>query len=210
MTAINVSIPTVASKLRIKHFAAMQHVPIDGFNNDKDRIAFLAKFTGLRYGQVLDFTPVQIQRMTEHAMQAISTLDLISALPEAIELEGTTYKLVDPDKVGIGWHIDFSSCDIAKDPVKLACLFYLQEGYNYSDVDENGNIKFPIDSRYDLFAKSFELSLFMRCASFFLRKSLSLTSELMVQNLKSKKASERISFLIKVLNPSNGRRASKQ
>jgi hypothetical protein len=204
-------IPTNAKGLRIKHFASMSYVPQEKAENEKEldeseSLLFLAEFTGLGYNKMLDFTVSDIKKMTATAMKALATMDLVSELPKTIKLGGQSFYLVDPEKVGIGWHIDFKKASIVKDPIRLACLFYIPEGYNYSDVDENGNIKFPIASRYTLFRDEFPLDLFIRCSNFFLKRSLTSTKRSMVREIAIKKKTNRISSGLRVLNLLNGKR----
>lgn len=204
-----VKIPTNAKGLRIKHFASMSYVPQEDFKDEGESLLFLAEFTGLGYNKMLDFTVKDIKKMTATAIKAMASMDLVSPLPKTIKLDGQVFNLVDPDKAGIGWHIDFKNSSIKKDPVRLACLFYLPDGYSYSDVDENGNIKFPIASRYELFEKEFPLDIFIRCANFFLKRSLTSTKRSMVIEIANQKANK-ISMGLKVLNLFNGKRPLKQ
>lgn len=206
---MEVKIPTSAKGLRIRHFSSMPMVPEDGFKQDYDSLLFLAEFTGLGYNRMLDFTLKDIKTMRDTALKAMATMDIVSKLPKSITLKDQTFYLVDPDKVGIGWHIDFNNSSIKKDPVRLACLFYLQEGYSYSDVDENGNIKFTIASRYELFKEEFPLDLFIRCSNFFLKRSLASTERSMVREIAKTKAVNKISTGIQVLNLFSGKRRLK-
>lgn len=205
---IEIKIPSNPKDLRIKHFHSMSMAPANGFDNTEQGLYFLASFTGLRYNQLLDFKATDITRMTAIALTVLSKLDLVSKLPEEITLAGTSYYLVQPDKVGIGWHIDFKNCSIKKDPVRLACMFYLQKDFNYSDADENGNITFPIDSRYKVFEEHFPLDLFIRSAGFFLRKSLSSIRKSIV--IETTEMRVRTSLAAKAINLFNGRKLSKQ
>ena len=146
--------------------------------------------------------------MAATAIKAMSNMDVTSKLPESITLKGQRFCLVDPGKVGIGWHIDWNSSakqkTIEKDPVRLACLFYLPEGYNYSDVDANGNITHPIASRYELFKEEFPLDLFIRCTNFFLKRSLTLTKRSMVREI-ARRSRRKINTGVAVLNLFNGK-----
>ena len=201
---MEVKIPTTAKGLRIRHFSSMSMVPDDGFKEDYDSLLFLAEFTGLGYNRMLDFTLKDIKKMTSTATKALATMDIRSKLPKNITLKDQTFYLVDAEKVGIGWHIDFGNTSIVKDPVKLACLFYLQENYNYSDVDANGNILYPIASRYELFKEEFPLDLFIRCSNFFLKRSLTSIERSMVREIAQKNP-RKISTGMAVLNLFNGK-----
>lgn len=216
---IEVRIPSSAKGLRIKHFKSMSAVPIESETLTKDDVTyfaeavrsasnslvFLSDFTGLRYGQLLDFTTSDIRKMTSSALKAISEMNLDIKLPESIVLGGKKFNRVDPDKIGIGWHIDFADTSITKDPVRMACLFYLPEGYNYSDMDENGNITHPIASRYELFDEEFPLELFIASANFFLRKSLRSTRASMVKQLTRERTRRKISSALQKLSLFYGR-----
>jgi len=178
------------------------------FESEQDSLLFLAEFTGLGYNRMLDFTLKDIKKMAATAIKALSTMDVTSKLPESITLKGQRFCLVDPEKIGIGWHIDWNKSAmqkaIEKDPVRLACLFYLPEGYNYSDVDQNGNITHPIASRYELFKEEFPLDLFIRCTNFFLVRSLTSTRRSMVREIAQKNR-RKINTGMAVLNLFNGK-----
>lgn len=200
---IVVKISTNAKDLRIKHFKCMAFVPANEFKQAKESLFFLAAFLNLRYNQMLDFKASDIKKMTAAALNALSKLDLVTDLPKELTLAGTTYYLVDPKSIGIGWHIDFNNCSIEKDPVRLACLFYVQKDYNYSDVDANGNIVYPIDSRHKIFEEHFPLNIFIKASGFFLSRSLhSIRKSMVLENQKTK---TKISLIGKILNPLNGR-----
>lgn len=198
-----------AGDLRIKHFKSIPFAPVKEFTHHDEQLFFLSAFTGLRYNQCLDFLETDIKKMVALALSAISKMDLKSKLPDVLILGGKKFYLAQPDKIGIGWHIDFGKCNIEKDPTRMACLFYLPEGYNYSDIDENNNITHPIDSRYQLFADEFPLDLFIRAASFFLQRSL---DSILKQAMISKKLTlkERISLVTKVINPLRGKQVLKR
>lgn len=210
---IEVKMPGSAKDLRIKHFASMAFAPVNDNPTDSEKILFLSTFTGLRYNQCLDFRINDVNKMTALALRAIAQMDLKSKLPKEITIGKQKFYLVDPNKVGIGWHIDMNNSAkknwIKKDPVRLACLFYLPEGFNYSDIDENNNITHPIDSRYQLFADEFPLDLFIRASGFFLSRSLNsmMKSMVVAKNLSLK---QRISLVTNLINPTHGKRLSKQ
>lgn len=210
MGVLEVKMPAGAKDLRIKHFKSLAVVPTEGRMDEQTQILFLADFLGLRYNQILDFRKRDVRKMIELALSAISKMDLTSKLPETITLGGKQFYRADPDKVGIGWQIDFKATQIKKDPVRLACLFYLPVGYNYSDMDVNGNITHPIDSRYELFEQEFPLDLFIRAANFFLIRYLNSMKVSTVAELWRTKAKGRTSSLIRSLNPFSGKQVSKR
>ncbi len=207
---IEIKMPSGAKELRISHFKSMASIPENGFTTMQEKIIFLADFLNIRYNDVLDFTKSDVDKMANLALKAMSKMELNSTLPLEITKQGRVFTLVDPKKIGIGWHIDFEKCDINKDPVRLACMFYVPKGFNYSDVDQNGNTTHNIKSRYDLFEKEFELDLFIRASNSFLKRSLISTKRSMVLEIAKLKTIERIGFLVRNLNPLSGKRLSKR
>lgn len=202
---IEVRIPTSPAGLRIRHFNSMSLAPVEGFKDWKDSILFLSDFLGRPYNTILDFKAQDIKTMTTTIVKAMSKMDLSAKLPERITLGEKEFVLVNPEKVGIGWHIDFQHSDVRKDPVGLTCLFYVPEGFNYSDVDENGNITHTIDSRRELFDKEFPLDLFIRSADFFLRLLLNSTKKSMVRKIAADKTQQNLTHVIQNLSRFSGR-----
>jgi hypothetical protein len=203
---IAVKLPAGPKDLRIHQFKSMVHIPTEGFESEQDSLVFLAEFLDITYNQVLDFTKKDIRKMTAIAVRELSKMDITSALPKSINIQGQEFELVDPDKIGIGWFIDYNASSITADPVRLSTLFYVQKGFNYSDVDQNGNILYPIESRYKLFKENFPLDLFIRSSSFFLRKSLTSTKLSMVRELSQNKTQNKVSSFLRSLSHINGRR----
>jgi hypothetical protein len=211
---IEVKLPAGPKDLRIKHFKAMSSIPLENidsenlFQDDTQVILFLADFLNLKYSQVLDFTVKDIERMKNLALKAFMNMEVSKEPPKNITVAGQEFYLADPEKVGVGWHIDFKSAILnsamQKDPVRLACLFYLPKGYNYSDVDENGNITHPISSRYELFREHFPLDVFIKSSGFFLRLSLESSRRSMVNRILRSNQKGRISLALKSLNLFSG------
>jgi hypothetical protein len=205
-----VAIAIKGKDLRIKHFKALSSLPQQGFNDMREVLLFLQDFTGLTYNQLLNFTKKDIDAMALAAIKSCAEVGaLIEArkglLPQQIIIKQVNYLLVDPTKVGIGWHIDFGQCNINIDPVQMACLFYLPEGYNYSDVDQNGNITQPILNRYDIFAENFPLDLFVQASAFFLTRSLKLTSLMLQVETAKRVTQKKINWVINKLRRKSGR-----
>jgi hypothetical protein len=87
-----------------------------------------------------------------------------------------SYLLVDPSKVGIGWHIDISNSDLQNDPSRLASLMYIEKGTTYGELDENLNMKYSNQERAKLFEEHLPLPDYLNLVSFFLRQSIELMS----------------------------------
>jgi hypothetical protein len=169
--ALEITLPTNPKELRLRHLEALELIGPEGVANDKEALVALASFCGVRYNQILDFTRKQVGDMAQAMKKVFNRMDIPVTLPERIEVNGKAYTLINPDKVGVGWHIDWTTAVRLKDPVRFACMFYFPEGANYSDEDENKNLLYPVASRYEDFKAGFELSLYLAAAPFFLRKS---------------------------------------
>jgi len=95
---------------------------------------------------------------------------------EEITILNKEYVLVDPSKVGIGWHIDISNSDLQNDPSRLASLMYIEKGTTYGELDENLNMKYSNQERAKLFEEHLPLPDYLNLVSFFLRQSIELMS----------------------------------
>ena len=91
-----------------------------------------------------------------------------------IEVLGQKYELVDPKKVGVGWHIDVSNSDMQSNPARLVALMYIEKGTNYGDLDQNGNMIYSNQEREKIFKQHIPLPIYLNVVSFFLRQSIVL------------------------------------
>ena len=90
-----------------------------------------------------------------------------------ITIEGLDYKLVDPMKVGIGWHIDISKSDFEKNPALLAASCYLPvQCKHYGETDEYSNIKYPRFERAEIFNSHMDLPTYLNVLTFFFLESM--------------------------------------
>jgi hypothetical protein len=181
---MQVAIPKRGEDLRMKHLASLEVL-----NDEQDvhGLHFLSSFTGVSYSQMCNFTPRQIKQMLSAATSAVADLNT-STEHKHITLGNKTCYRVDPEKVGIGWHIDFAA---TTDPLRRACLYYLPEGYNYSDADENGNLKHTIAASIDLFRAHLPLEVYLSASVFFLTKSTKSTNR-QVLKLKTKNQIQKV------------------
>jgi hypothetical protein len=106
---------------------------------------------------------------------------------EEIIINGVRYLLVDPAKVGIGWHIDISNSDLQNDPSRLASLMYIEKGTTYGELDENLNMKYSNQDRAKIFEEHLPLPDYLNLVSFFLRQSIELMSSY-TENKKIRKS----------------------
>ena len=106
---------------------------------------------------------------------------------DEISINGVDYVLVDPSKVGIGWHIDISNSDLQNDPSRLASLMYIEKGTTYGELDENLNMKYSNQERAKLFEEHLPLPDYLNLVSFFLRQSIELMSNY-TENKKIRKS----------------------
>jgi hypothetical protein len=163
-------------------------------------IQFISEFTGEHVNDIRMIYPDELVKVYNHIQTIYSDIHL-GTPPKVINLGGNEFELINPSKVGIGWHIDFANIDIEKDPVKAACLFYYPKGVKYGVTDENKNLLHPIRSRYNLVEREMDLQTFMSASAFFLRK----IKKSMMLSMESQKATNRI---VKVLERLSGRTSS--
>ncbi len=172
-------LPKSTNDLRIKHFKILSDPMYQGNMSFEMVVKFMADFTGEHVNDIRTIYPDILMKAFDHVQTIFSGLH-IGTPPKTLTLGGVEFELVDPNKVGIGWHIDFSNIDIDKDPVKKACLFYYPKGVKYGVTDENKNLLHPIRSRYTLIEREMPLDVFMSAAAFFLlkiKKSMTLSME---------------------------------
>ena len=196
---MEIRLPKNTEDLRIKHLKALNGVEEEPPRNLNDLIDFVCEFTGEKRSLVELFTTKgEILKIYEHLLGLFNDFKVMSKPPQTITLKGKEFELINPEKVGIGWHIDFEKSDIEKDPVRVACLFYYPKGEIYGAKDENKNLINPIKDRYKEFENHFPLSTFLEASNFFLQRFVTST----------KRYTDKEIMLMKVrkLNPFNGRK----
>ena len=191
-------LPKTVNDLRIKHFKALTDPSYEGEMTLEDIAQFMADFTGEHINDIRQIDANDLINVCLHVKELYSEIH-VNKPPQTIELGGSEYSLINPHKVGSGWHMDFSKGDIKKDPVWLACLFYYPTGVKYGATDENKNLLYPIKDRYKIFERELPLQTFIEASAFFLTKierSMRLSTE-------KQKAATKMTNLIK---PFSGRK----
>jgi hypothetical protein len=176
MKFTELKLPKTTDDLRINHFMTLATFSERKMNNLNDAVEMVADFMGVHVNQIKTLDYKDVIKMYHHICWLYSEIKITDPKKE-IELNGEVFELVNPEKTGIGWHIDFEGCDIEKDPVRLACMYYFPKGQIYGATDENHNIINPIASRRDTIEHHLKLQDFINCNAFFLRrfeKSMSL------------------------------------
>lgn len=163
-------LPKKSSDLRISHFKHMANVELESIETIIDRANLVADFVGISRKKAYTFDARDVIKMSNHIINLYGDIH-IGNPPKEITLGGKEYELINPEKVGVGWHADFSKMDINRDPVQLACMFYFPKGQIYGDVDENDNLLNPIRDRYNDIGDHMELKVFLEGCAFFLRKT---------------------------------------
>jgi len=201
---MEVKLPSKTKDLRIEHFTALQNPYF--LTEEKldimDQLEFIHLFTSISRPKLKRINATDIAKMFNHIVRLYSGIK-VNKPPREITLNGIEFELINPEKVGVGWHADFSKGDMKKDAVYFGCLFYFPKGAKYGDVDENDNLLNPIADRYDIIKEHMPLDVFMNASAFFLSK-IKQSMQISVQILRTKMAIE------KMLNPLNlrGKKAS--
>jgi hypothetical protein len=200
---MEIKAPKTVKDLRIKHFAALSHPAMEAQPDLEGMALFISEALELPYDTVLECDLPDMLQVYHHLCAVYSHIR-IQDPPKEITLAGVEYRRIDPHKDGTGWHIDFSKSDIKEDPVRLACLFYYPKAAKkYGEKDQNGNLLYPIASRYDIFKEHFPLEVFINSTAFFLTKIERLARRSMETRRVEKK-------LIELLRPMSGRTSSTQ
>lgn len=184
---VEIKLPRSVDDLRIRHFKILENPLYHDIKDENLLIDFLYDYTGVKKGILKQIYPEDIGVMYKKIVSAYAGYKPKTP-PKEVTINGKEYYMIDPRKVGIGWHIDYGNTDTKRDRVRTACLFYHPKGYTYGDVDANDNLINPIADRFDEFNEHFPLSLYMDVSAFFLnnyQRSIA-TSILMIRMLKIK------------------------
>jgi hypothetical protein len=160
--------------LRIEHLEALTNPKFTTWNLDlKDIIDFLSVLTS---GTVNELKKVNISELKDIYVHCVGLFkDYKVTDPEKeIDVLGQKYELVDPKKIGVGWHIDVSNSDMQTNPARLVALMYIEKGTNYGDLDQNGNMIYSNQEREKIFKQHLPLPIYLNVVSFFLRQSIVL------------------------------------
>lgn len=171
---IEIKAPKSIKDLRIKHLKALTNT---NYNIKKmsieDIIEFLSIVTSAKKSELRKINIEDLKKILDHTVKIFSEYQAKDP-EEKITILNKNYDLVDPKKVGVGWHIDISNSDLINDPGRLASLMYIEENTNYGDTDLNGNMIYSNKERQELFEKNMSLDTYLNLVGFFLRKSLEL------------------------------------
>jgi len=167
---IQLSAPKTIDDLRIKHHKVLTDVKFKGDVTPLQMCEFVAGITGSDLPQILIVDINDTIKMFHHCIGLFAGFKKDEAPKKVIEIQGVMYFRVDPNKVSTGWHIDLDSLPEDPDPVLLMALLYIPKGV-YGQLDENGNIKFPLAERVKIFKEHFKLTDFISSVSFFLNRS---------------------------------------
>lgn len=183
----DIDVIRTSNDLRIRHFKALQVVTELDENSQDSRLEWLGVFLGLKLHELRLLTAKQIATIYYNSVKVVSEMKINPTPPTELVLNGKVFTRIDPNKVGIGWHIDIGDAGrlnlIEKNPVKLACLFYYPEGSIYGELDENDNLIHPISEREELFKEHFPLNVFVESTAFFLNYYVKSIRKSIIQEL---------------------------
>ena len=170
-----IKLPKSSSDLRIKHLSILKNSIFQDKMTLDIACIFVSEFTGVSINEVRNWRLKDIEKVTIHLSNLFASMDIKSLPEKEIVLNGKYYELVNPEKVGIGWHIDFGAIDKVRDPYTLAGVMYVEKGTDYGQVDNNKNIEYPLENRKKEFQEHMPLDVYLRASAFFLTKSLKST-----------------------------------
>ena len=172
---INIKAPKTLNDLRIKHLKALTDEKYQKAMNLGTIIEFICLITGAKRSDLNKVNISELRKIHEHCIGLFKNFQLTEPKQE-ISILNKDYVLVDPAKVGIGWHIDISNSDLQNDPSRLASLMYIEKGTVYGELDENLNMKYSNQGRAKIFEEYLPLPDYLNLVSFFLRQSIELMS----------------------------------
>lgn len=171
---IEIKAPASLTDLRIHNLKALTN---NNYKIDKMKveniIEFLSLLTSATKNELRKINLDDLKDILQHIVSIFSEYK-VKHPEKRILIEGKEFELIDPKKVGTGWHIDIENSDFEKDPGRLASLMYIEKGTNYGDSDDNGNMIYSNQERQKIFERSMPLNCYLDLVSFFLRKSLEL------------------------------------
>jgi len=189
---MEIKLPNKTKDLRIQHFTALQNPYF--LTEEKldimDQLEFIHLFTSISRPKLKRINATDIAKMFNHIVKLYSGIKVNKPAKE-ITLNGIEFELINPEKVGVGWHADFSKGDMKKDATYFGCLFYFPKGAKYGDVDENDNLLNPIADRYEIIKEHMPLDVFMNASAFFLSK-IKQSMQISVQILRTKMVIEKM------------------
>ena len=189
---MEIKLPKKTKDLRIEHFKALQNPYFLTENklDIMDQLEFIHLFSGVSRSKLKQINVNDISAMFSHIVTLYAGIKVEKPANE-ITLNGIGFELVNPEKVGVGWHADFSKGDMKKDAVYFGCLFYFPKGQLYGAVDENDNLLNSIADRYEIIKEHMPLDVFMNASAFFLTK-IKKSMMLSVQKAKTRKVLEKM------------------
>lgn len=194
---MDIKLPKSSKDLRIKHLKPIQSDKYLGQLDLPLMVEFISDFTGVSKNKLMRIDYKDIVKMTAHINGLYANFDVNKRPPKEINVNGKEYEMVNPEKIGVGWHMDWSHLDIESDPVRMACLMYYPKCAIYGDVDEYDNLLNPIKDRYNDFENHFPLQTFLEASDFFLER--------FVQSAKRYTGSQILISKARKLNPFNGK-----
>jgi hypothetical protein len=179
---INIKAPKTINDLRIKHLNALTDPKFQNDLNLELMIDFVASITNAKRSDLRNVYSDKIKEVFTHCVDLFKGFKL-GKPSEQIIVAGQLFDLVNPSKVGVGWHIDVSNSDFKAQPSRLVALMYIEHGTVYGELDENKNMKYPAKYRMDLFEEHLPLPTYLNCVDFFLRQSLKSMSSSMERRM---------------------------
>jgi len=191
-------LPKRTEDLRIKHFKALSNPNYTDTPTIREVCDFMAEFTGEHYNDVLTWDIPHMIDAYVHVKELYSDIR-INKPQQVITIGGMEYELINPHKVGAGWHMDFAKGDINTDPIWMACLFYYPKGVRYGTTDDNKNLLYPIAERRNAVEREMDLQTFLEASAFFLQK----IERSMRGSMEKRKATEKT---VKIIQSLRGRK----
>jgi hypothetical protein len=132
------------------------------FNN---KVRHLSYYSGMGIDELSECSPLDVNKAFDHLLTCINNYTPKEP-PREVEVNGTTYVLIDIDKQKARWLIDFEASqeDFESKPERMAALCYVEKGKQYGEV--------PLVEREKILREHCPAFVYLDLCAFFLNKSI--------------------------------------
>jgi hypothetical protein len=156
---MQIKLPRTINDLRINHVESIAEMDLDKMSV-LDRAVICSQFTGVDVETVRRFAFDDVLTIMNHYFTLIGLYNS-NKLPKDIEVNGIIYCLIDKaEKMPTDWHIDMSGFKM-EDICNVAAFYYIEQGMEYCEMDNNKNILNPVSERSKIFREHLPLPILL-------------------------------------------------
>lgn len=168
MKNFKLKIPQNIEDYRLRHLPAF-NTTLENDHSTESQIEVISGISGVGKMFIRELKESQINKIYTHIL--ITFKDFKVGKPKKeITINGKQYTLVDPNKVGYGWWMDYNSITDKTDNALICALMYVEKGMRYAQIDDSENVLNPAKERALIFEEHFPMVDFMTSRVFFLSR----------------------------------------